>query len=250
MLRRLPAVFAALGLGLAGLSAHAGETTIAVAANFAEPIKAIVADFSRATGHTVKISTGATGKFYAQIVNGAPFDALLAADDETPARLVAEKHGVPGSVFSYAVGRLVLWSADAGKVDARASALKSGNFRFLSVANPKTAPYGRAALETLAAMKVEVPESKRVVGESIAQAYQFAATGNADLGFVAQSQVWKAGKLRSGSAWGVPESMHQPIRQAAVLLVRGRDNAAARALLDWLKSPSARKIIESYGYGS
>lgn len=250
MIRRFSAVFSAFSLGLAGLPAHADETTIAVAANFADPIKAIVADFSRATGHTVKISTGATGKFYAQIVNGAPFDALLAADDDTPARLVAEKHGVPGSVFTYAVGRLVLWSANAGKVDAHASTLKSGNFRFLAVANPKTAPYGRAALQTLAAMKVDVPDSKRVVGESIAQTWQFAATGNADLGFVALSQVWKDGKLTSGSAWIVPGNLHQPIRQDAVRLVRGQDNIAARALLDWLKSPSARKVIESYGYGS
>lgn len=250
MPRRLPAVFAALGLGLAGLPAQAGDTTIAVAANFAEPIKAIVTDFSHATGHTVKISTGATGKFYAQIVNGAPFDALLAADDDTPARLVAEKHGVPGSVFTYAVGRLVLWSANAGKVDAQASALKSGNFRFLSVANPRTAPYGRAAVKTLAAMKIDVPDGKRVVGESIAQTWQFAATGNADLGFVALSQVWKDGKLASGSAWIVPANLHQPIRQDAVLLLHGQHNAATRALLDWLKSPSTRKIIESYGYGS
>lgn len=250
MIRRFSAVFSAFSLGLAGLPAHADETTIAVAANFADPIKAIVADFSRATGHTVKISTGATGKFYAQIVNGAPFDALLAADDDTPARLVAEKHGVPGSVFTYAVGRLVLWSANASKVDAHASTLKSGNFRFLAVANPKTAPYGRAALQTLAAMKVDVPDSKRVVGESIAQTWQFAATGNADLGFVALSQVWKDGKLTSGSAWIVPANLHQPIRQDAVLLLHGQHNAATRALLDWLKSPSARKIIESYGYGS
>lgn len=250
MIRRFSAVFSAFSLGLAGLPAHADETTIAVAANFADPIKAIVADFSRATGHTVKISTGATGKFYAQIVNGAPFDALLAADDDTPARLVAEKHGVPGSVFTYAVGRLVLWSTNASKVDAHASTLKSGNFRFLAVANPKTAPYGRAALQTLAAMKVDVPDSKRVVGESIAQTWQFAATGNADLGFVALSQVWKDGKLTSGSAWIVPANLHQPIRQDAVLLLHGQHNAETRALLDWLKSPSARKIIESYGYGS
>ena len=237
-----------LTLAVASLAVHAGETTVAVAGNFAEPMKTIVADFSRATGHTVRVSTGATGKFYAQIVNGAPFDVLLAADDITPARLVAEKHGVPGSAFTYAIGRLVLWSADAGKVDANASALRSGNFRFLSIANPRIAPYGRAALETLASMKVDVPQNKRVMGESITQAWQFVASGNADLGFVALAQVWRDGKLASGSAWIVPENLHRPIRQDAVLLVRGQNNPAARAFLDWLRSPAAKRIIESYGY--
>lgn len=247
---RLLARVATLGFSLAASAGHAGEATVAVAANFAEPIKAIAADFHTATGHTVRISTGATGKFYAQIVNGAPFDVLLAADDETPAKLLAEKHAVPGSAFTYAVGRLVLWSADTDKIDANATALKSDDFRFLAIANPKTAPYGRAALETLAALKLNVPESKRVVGESIAQAYQFAATGNAELGFVALSQVWQDGKLTAGSAWIVPATLHAPIRQDAVLLLRGAQNPAARALLDWLKSPAAKKRIAAYGYGT
>lgn len=247
---RLLARAATLGFSLVASAGHAGEATVAVAANFADPIKAIAADFHTATGHTLKISTGATGKFYAQIVNGAPFDVLLAADDETPARLLAEKHAVPGSAFTYAVGRLVLWSADAGKIDANATALKSDDFRFLSIANPRTAPYGRAALETLAALKLNVPENKRVVGESIAQAYQFAATGNAELGFVALSQVWQDGKLTAGSAWIVPTTLHAPIRQDAVLLLRGAQNPAARALLDWLKSPAAKKRIAAFGYGT
>jgi molybdate transport system substrate-binding protein len=239
----------ALVLSTASFTTYAEVATLAVAANFAEPMKAIAADFERATGHTLKLSIGATGKFYAQIKNGAPFDVLLAADDETPARLIAEQQAVPGSAFTYATGRLVLWSADAGRINANADTLKSGDFSFLAIANPATAPYGRAALETLAALKLDVPTRKRVVGESIAQTYQFAATGNAEIGFVALSQVWKDGKLTRGSAWRVPVTMHQPIRQNAVILKRGQDNAAARALLDWLKTPAAKVVIERYGYG-
>lgn len=245
MLKRTLAALALVTL--TGIT-HAGEATVAVAANFAEPIKVIATDFQQATGHTLKISTGATGKFYAQIVHGAPFDVLLAADDETPARLVKEGRAVAGSALTYATGRLVLWSADAARIDPNASALKSGEFRFLAIANPKTAPYGRAALETLAALKIDVPDNKRVVGESIAQAYQFAATGNAEMGFVALSQVWKDGKLSAGSAWIVPKAMHQPIRQGAVLLNTGRENAAAKALFDYLKTPAAKRTIERYGY--
>ncbi len=240
---------AALVLATASFTTHAEVATLAVAANFAEPIKTIAADFERATGHTLKLSLGATGKFYAQIKNGAPFDALLAADNETPARLIAEKQAVPGSAFTYATGRLVLWSADTGKINANADALKSGDFRFVAIANPATAPYGRAALDTLATLKLDVPTHKRVMGESIAQTYQFAATGNAEIGFVALSQVWKDGKLTRGSAWTVPATMHQPIRQDAVLLKRGQNNAAARALLDWLKTSAAQAVIKRYGYG-
>ena len=246
MFRRTLALFA---LVCVSLPLHAAEATVAVAANFAEPMKAIAADFSRATGHTLKLSTGATGKFYAQIVNGAPFDVLLAADDETPARLVRENRAVPGSAFTYATGRLVLWSATAGRVqDERA--LRAGDTRFLAIANPKTAPYGRAARETLASLKIDVPEQRQVVGESIAQAYQFAATGNAELGFVALSQVWKDGRYTTGSGWIVPDTLHQPIRQDAVLLERARNNPAARALLDYLRSPAARQTVQRYGYGA
>ena len=249
-MHRLSALMFALGLGLPGTSAHAGEVALAVAANFLEPARVISAAFTRATGHSVNISGGATGKFYAQIVNGAPFDVLLAADDETPARLIAGKQAVPGSAFTYAVGRLALWSADDKKVDPAATALRNGQFRFLAVANPKTAPYGRAALETLKSMQIDVPDNKRVVGESIAQTWQFAASGNAELGFVALSQIWKDGKLTRGSAWVVPDSLHTPIRQDAVLLTRGQHNVAARALIDWLKHPATQRIIQSYGYGT
>jgi molybdate transport system substrate-binding protein len=240
----------ACALTLASVFASAAETTVAVAANFAEPMQQIAADFERASGHVVKLSTGATGKFYAQIVNGAPFDVLLSADDETPAKLIAEKHAVAGSAFTYASGKLVLWSAQPGLIDADASALKTGHFTHLSIANAKLAPYGRATLETLAALKLAVPPGKIVTGENIAQTYQFVASGNAELGFVALSQVWKDGKLTSGSGWIVPATLHAPIRQDAVLLMPGRDNPAATALLAYLKSPAARAVIERYGYGN
>jgi molybdate transport system substrate-binding protein len=236
-------------LGLVGVHAMAAEITVAVAANFAEPMKQIAADFMRASGNVVKLSTGATGKFYAQIVNGAPFDVLLAADDDTPAKLIADQHALAGSAFTYASGKLVLWSSRPGFIDPDASALKRGNFTHLAVANAKLAPYGRAAMETLAALKLDVPAAKIVTGENIAQTYQFVASGNAELGFVALSQVWKDGKLTSGSGWVVPAAMHAPIRQDAVLLEHGRDNAAAVALLAYLKSPPARAVIERYGYG-
>ena len=236
-------------LTLVAFSTSAAETRVAVAANFAEPMKQIAADFERASGHTVTLSTGATGKFYAQIVNGAPFDVLIAADDETPARLVAEKHAISGSAFTYATGKLVVWSATPGFIDGQATVLKNGAFRYLSIANPKLAPYGRAAMETLAALKIEVPLNKIVTGENIAQTFQFVSTGNADLGFVALSQVWKDGKLTSGSGRIVPVTLHAPIRQDAVLLEKGRANAAASALLAYLKTPAARAVIERYGYG-
>ena len=238
-----------LFLTLVGFSTFAAETTLAVAANFAEPMRQIAADFERLSGHTVNISTGATGKFYAQIVNGAPFDVLLAADDETPAKLVAEKHAISSSAFTYATGKLVLWSARPGFIGGEATVLKNGAFQYLSIANPKLAPYGRAAMETLAALNIEISPSKIVTGENIAQTFQFVSTGNADLGFVALSQVWKDGKLTSGSGWVVPETLHAPIRQDAVLLEKGRANAAASALLAYLKTPAARAVMERYGYG-
>jgi len=241
------ATLAALTLG--AFQADAAEVNVAVAANFSAPMQIIAADFERATGHKALLSLGATGKFYAQIKNGAPFDVLLAADDETPAKLIAEKSAVAGSAFTYATGKLVLWSAIPGFIDAQAAALKTGRFAHLALASPKLAPYGRAAVETLAALKLDVPPGKIVTGENIAQAFQFVASGNAELGFVALSQVWKDGKLTSGSGWIVPATLHAPIKQDAVLLDKGRDNAAAVALLAYLKSPAARAVIQGFGYG-
>lgn len=231
------------------LPAHADEVSVAVAANFTAPMNAIAAEFARDTGHQATLAFGASGKFYAQIRNGAPFQMLLSADDETPAKLEQEGLSVPGSRFTYAVGTLVLWSAKMGYVDARGEVLKQGQFNKLAVANPKLAPYGKAAVEVLTGMGLlDAVTAKLVQGENIAQTYQFVMTGNADLGFVALSQVMKDGKIASGSAWIVPAKLHAPIRQDAVILSTGKGNPAAAALLQYLKGGKAKAIIKSYGY--
>ena len=228
---------------------RADEIQLAVASNFSAPAQQIAADFERATGHRVVISTGATGKFYAQIRNGAPFDVFLSADDETPTKLMAEGFAVSGTQFTYALGRLALWSQKPGFVDAQGEVLKRGDFRHIALANPKTAPYGAAALEVMQKMGVMATlNPKWVQGENIAQTYQFVASGNAELGFVAVSQVMKDGKLSTGSVWVVPALWHAPIRQDAVLLKRGQGSAAARAWLDWLKTEKTRALIRRFGY--
>lgn len=227
----------------------ADQVQVAVAANFALPMQQIAAEFEQATGHRVVLSSGATGKFYAQIRNGAPFEVFLSADDETPARLAREGQAVAASQFTYAIGRLVLWSAVAGRVDAAGEVLRRGDFRHLALANPKTAPYGAAAVEVLQKLGlVEALAPKFVQGENIAQAQQFIATGNAELGFIALSQVWKDGKLNSGSAWIVPTTLHGPLRQDAVLLKPGQGKPAAEALLGWLKGEKSRALIRRFGY--
>ena len=231
-------------------AALAGEVQVAVAANFVGPLAKIQQGFTAVTGHTLKVSSGATGKFYAQIVSGAPFEVLIAADDETPKRLVAEGHAVTGSNFTYAIGRLVLWSAQPGLVDDQDAVLATGKFAHLAIANPKTAPYGAAGLQVLKARGlVEAMAPRLVTAESIAQAYQFVSTGNAELGFVALSQVAVPGKAAEGSYWLVPPSLYGEIRQDAVLLKAGEKNPAAAALLAYLKSAVARDVITSFGYG-
>lgn len=243
-----PAIYISILLSLYAFESHADETAIAVAANFAAPVQKIAAEFEKKTGHKAVISTGSTGKFYAQIVNGAPFEILLAADDETPAKLEKEGQSVTGKRFTYAIGKLVLWSPKSAIVDANADVLKRGGFDHLSIANPKVAPYGAAAVETLKSLGVfESLQGKLVMGENIAQTHQFIATGNAPLGFVALSQVLKDGKI-DGSYWIVPEKMYSPIRQDATLLNKGKDNKAADAFLQFLKSKTAKDIILSYGY--
>jgi molybdate transport system substrate-binding protein len=233
----------------AALAAQAREVSVAVAANFAGPMARIGEGFSAATGHTLKVSVGATGKFHSQIVAGAPFEVLVAADDDTPKRLIAEGHAVAGSSFTYAVGKLVLWSARPGFVDAQGAVLAAGQFAHLAVANPKLAPYGRAGMEVLKARGLtDALASRLVTGESIAQAYQFVATGNAELGFVALSQVAVPGKPVPGSYWLVPPSLYSEIRQDAVLLIPGAKNPAAASLLAYLKSPPALRVIQSFGY--
>ncbi len=238
-----------LAVLLLSCAARADEFQVAVAANFTAPAKIIAADFERDTGHKATLSFGATGKFYAQIKNGAPFDVLLAADDTTPAKLASEGAAASGSNFTYATGRLALWSARAGFVDAKGDVLRKGEFRHVSIANPKLAPYGVAAVEALTALKLlDTLQPRFVMAENIAQAHQFIATGNAELGFVSLSQVMKNGQVGEGSAWIVPATMHQPIKQDAVILDKGRGKPAAEAWLNYLKGDKAKAVIKSFGY--
>ena len=230
-------------------AAHGAEVTVAVAANFAAPMQKIAPLFEKDTGHKAVMSLGSTGGFYAQIKNGGPFHVLLSADDETPLKLEKENLAVSGTRFAYATGKLVLWSKQAGFVDDKGDVLRSGQFKRLAIANPKLAPYGAAALETLHKLElVQGLQTKFVQGENIAQAFQFVNTENAQLGFVALSQVYADGKLSSGSAWIVPSHLHKPIQQDAVLLMAGKNNIAATALLAYLRTDKAKAIIRSHGY--
>ncbi len=245
---RLAQLLAALVACVVASSAFA-QLQVAVAANFTAPMQAIAADFEKDTGNKVVASFGATGQFYAQIKNGAPFEVFLAADDSTPAKLESEGQTVPGSRFTYATGALALWSAQDGYVDQDGDVLKKNQYRHLAIANPKTAPYGLAATQVLDKLGLtQAVASKIVEGQNISQAQQFVATGNAELGFVALSQIYKNGKITGGSAWIVPASLHEPIRQDAVILVKGKDSPAARAFVEYLKGPKAAEIIKSFGY--
>ena len=236
------------GLALIG-QASAAEVKVAVAANFSAPMQRIAQAFERETGHKAVLSFGSTGAFHAQIRNGAPFQLLLAADDETPLKLETGGLGVPGSRFTYATGRLVLWSRQPGLVDDQGELLRSGRFQRLAIANPRLAPYGAAAIETLTRLGLLATVQPRIVqGDNIAQAYQFVASENAPLGFVALSQVYADGRIAQGSGWLVPASLHQPIRQDALLLKAGQGHPAASALLAYLKGEQARAVIRSYGY--
>lgn len=249
-----PAATAAAGSALAaGSGPPAGaEVKVAVAANFAAPLDLIAAAFLKASGHPLAISSGSTGKLAAQIENGAPFEVLLAADAERPAQLEKRGSAVAGSRFTYARGRLALWSADPALVDAFGKVLAAGRFRHLALANPKLAPYGAAAQQVLTGLHLwEKLAPVLVQGEDIGQAYQFVATGSAELGFVALSQV-RAGIAAGqpkGSLWLVPEASYAPIEQQAVLLVKGKANPGAQALLDFLKGPETRAVLERFGYG-
>ena len=230
-------------------SAQAEEVQVAVAANFTAPLQAIAADFEKDTGHKLIAAYGATGQFYAQIKNGAPFEVFLSADDSTPQKLENEGDTVKGSRFTYAIGTLALWSAKDGYVDSQGKVLSDNQYQHLAIANPKAAPYGLAATQVLARLGLTDQVKARIVeGQNITQAYQFVSTGNAELGFVALSQVYKDGKVSGGSAWIVPADMHDPIKQDAVILNKGKDNPAAKALVDYLKGPKAAAVIKSYGY--
>jgi molybdate transport system substrate-binding protein len=226
--------------------AQAGEVKVAVAANFTQPVKEIAPLFEKAMGHKLVLSFGATGQFYAQIGQGAPFEILLSADKATPTKLVAEGQGVPGTQFTYAIGKLVLYSKTVDLVESE-DTLKAGKFEKIAIANPALAPYGVAGDETLKALGLfETLAPKIVRGNTIAQTYEFIATGNAELGFVALSQVIF---VPGGSRWLVPAKLYSEIAQDAVLLKAGAGNDGARAFLAFLKGPEARTVIEKFGYG-
>jgi len=225
---------------------QAAEVRVAVAANFTDAAKEIGALFEKKTNHKAVFSFGSTGQLYTQITQDAPFEVFLSADQERPKKAVSDNLAVPDSLFTYATGKIVLFSKDKGLVKGEAI-LKDGKFTKIAIANPTTAPYGAAAVETLKALGVyDTLSSKIVQGNNIAQTYQFVDTGNAELGFVALSQV--AGH-DDGSRWIVPEKLYTTIAQDAVLLKRGADNEAARAFVTFLKGPEARAVKEKYGYG-
>ncbi|MBU3725003.1 MAG: molybdate ABC transporter substrate-binding protein [Burkholderiaceae bacterium] len=243
---RLLVLIAALCLPL---GAWAAEVSIAVASNFTAPVKLIAQQFEKDSGHKAILAFGATGQFYAQIKNGAPFEVLLAADDETPARIAREGLGVPGTQFTYAIGQLVLWSKKPGFVDPQGEILKSRKFNKLATASPKLAPYGAAAMETLDKLGLTASLTPMLVeGANINQTFQFVSSENAPLGFVALSQVYENGKIKEGSGWIIPPHLHQPIRQDAVMLTRGKENVAADAFMRYLRSEKARAIIRGFGY--
>ena len=243
VLRLLPA------LALATAGAFAGEVTVAVAANAAEAIETLAAEFEQDSGHRVTVTVGSTGKLYAQILHGAPYDLFLAADQERPRLLVEQGLAAADSRTTYAVGRLVLWRPAPEAFTDAAAVLREGAFRRLAIANPDLAPYGAAARDTLRELGLwEGLRSKIVVGENVGQAFAMAASGNAELGFVALSSVLSARTTQPGSRWEVPPHFHAPIRQDAVLLDRARDNPAAHDFLRFLGSPRARESIASFGY--
>lgn len=228
---------------------RAEEALVAVAANFSAPMQQIAASFLKDTGHQLKMSFGATGGIYAQIKNGGPFDVFLSADQITPQKLEAEGLGVAATRFNYATGQLVLWSKQDGLVDEKGQVLRGKNIQRIALANPKLAPYGVAAWETMTALGLlEELKPKMVQGDNIAQTYQFVSTQNAQVGFVALSQVFANGQLTTGSAWIVPPHLYKPIRQDVILLKNGKDNSAAKALLIYLKGEKAKAVMKSYGY--
>lgn len=245
----LSSLSALLWVAFTHTAAHAAEAQVAVAANFAEPMKAIAAVLQKTSGHTLKISTGASGAFYTQIKNGAPFDVFLSADNERPEMLEKDGLAQPGTRFTYATGKLVLWSVRPGRVDGQGAVLKAADLGKVAFANPKTAPYGAAALQVLDKLGLkDALAPKLVQGESIGQTFNFVKTGNADVGFVAMSQVLEGGQLKEGSMWVIPQTQYDAIRQDAVLLKKGAGNEAAKALLQLLQSPNIKDLIRSYGY--
>jgi molybdate transport system substrate-binding protein len=237
----------ALALLFSAAATAAETASVAVAANFADAAKEIGALFEKETGDKVEFSFGSTGQLYTQITQGAPFDVFLSADDERTQTAIQQGHGITGTDFTYAVGKLVLFSKDAKLVNGQAT-LKKAAFDKIAIANPATAPYGAAAVETMKALGVyDALSAKIVQGQNITQAYQFVDTGNAQLGFVALSQV---ADKKEGSRWLVPEKLHEPIAQNAVLTKHGESNPAARKFLTFLKGKKAGAVMQKFGYGA
>ncbi|MGV6808077.1 MAG: molybdate ABC transporter substrate-binding protein [bacterium] len=219
---------------------------VAVASNFIGTAKEIVEQFEQKTGHQVVLSTGSSGRLYAQIRHGAPYDIFLSADQEKPKKLEEDGLAISGTRFTYAEGVLVLWSANPGRVD---DALRRGAFKKLALANSRLAPYGAAAVEVLVSMGLsDSTESKWVVGENINQVWQFVRSGNADMGFVSLSQVRALKSARTAPLWVIPSDLHEPIKQDAVLLDRARHSMGAKAFLTFLRSTAAKESIATAGY--
>jgi molybdate transport system substrate-binding protein len=232
--------------------AWAESTLVAVASDFTKPMAEIASEFEKATGHTAKLSFASSGKAFSQIQNGAPFEVYMSASDKYPLELEKLGFAVKGSHFVFAIGKLVLWSKMEGYVDAQGQILTKGGFKHLAIADPSHAPYGIVAVEVLKSLGLlDKLQPLFVQGENISQTFQFVSTGNAELGFVALAQVidTKTGKIAGGSGWLVPDNLHPPFEQMAVLLKTGENNLAARALIEFLKSPSALAIIKKYGFG-
>lgn len=244
------AIFTILLLcGLISSPLRAAEVSVAVSSDFVAPLERLAPLFRKESGHTLKVSTGASGKLYTQIRGGTAFDVFLSADEEMPKQLMQDGFAVGGSRFVYATGRLVLWSAQPGYVDDKGAVLNKGNFNILAIANPIFSPYGVAAKETL--MKLTMWNSiqrKLAKGENVTHTYQLAATEKADMAFVALSQVMRDGKVNAGSWWLVPSEMHNPILQSAVMLTGAKDAAAAKEFLAFLKSDKARAVMRGFGY--
>lgn len=248
MLEKIKSLFFVCVLLISKLG-YADTTLVAVASNFTKPMTEIAAEFEKTTGHSAQLSFGSSGKFVSQIENGAPFEVFLAADDKNALKLQVANLIIAESRFTYALGKLALWSNVENYVDGQGNILETGDFKHLALADAKLAPYGAAAVEVLQNKKVfEKLQSRFVIGENISQTHQFISSGNAELGFVALSQVSENGKILSGSAWIVPQNFYTPIKQDAVLLKIGAENPAALSLLHFLKSASAKEIIQKYGY--
>jgi len=238
-----------LGLLLTASISSAATTLVAVAANFTKPMTEIAEAFEKSTGHKANLSFGSSGKFVSQFENGGPFEIFLSADDKGPIKLEQSGLAVPNTRFTYALGKLVLWSATPGLVDDQGQVLSKGGFKHIALADPKLAPYGAAAVEVMKNRGLfDKLQPLFVQGENIAQTHQFVSTGNAELGFVAFSQVIDNGKIAGGSGWLIPSDLYKPIRQDAILMKTGAENPAAPALMQFLKSPEALAIIRKYGY--